>query len=80
MKKNSYDIFGVNPEKDRLIYVRSTFGMPSVEPSRFDFEFDSPDINEFKNACILLAQSLGYHKDNIRECFGDISTPKSCIE
>jgi len=59
-----------DPTKDKLIYIRSTMGFPSVEPSRFEYEFDSPNIDEFKNTCILLAQSLGYHRESTKEAFG----------
>lgn len=55
-----------------MIYIRCDEGMPMTEPSKIEFEFDSPNIDEFKINCIRMAFALGYHPTSIESAFGNI--------
>ena len=63
---------------DKLIYLRNVpeyLGKDIGDREPVKVEFDVPedmDINEFKNACIRLAQALGYNTNNIKDTFGII--------
>jgi hypothetical protein len=52
---------------DRLIYYR---GEAIQEDNVFELIFDGgPNIHEFKNYCVILANYLGYHNESITEAF-----------
>jgi len=61
----------VDPHLDKLFYHRPSSGISSEDRNTIEMRFKpGPSVDDFKRICATMAVFLGYHIDNVEECFG----------